>query len=108
MVSCIFPIYLAEISRISIRGSNLCAWQLYQCFGVLVGDLFFNAESLDISRFSILAIVVAILSSIGFGVCFWVLPESPYWYTYNGEMRKAYNALNRFRNSNGVQASRDL
>ncbi|KAL5041127.1 hypothetical protein BDW71DRAFT_212414 [Aspergillus fruticulosus] len=108
MVSCIVPIYLAEISPISTRGSILCAWQLYQRFGRLMGDLVINAESFVIPRFSILVIVFAILSSIGFGVCFWVSPESPYWYTYNGELRQAYNALNRFRDGNGVQASRDL
>ncbi|KAL4981481.1 hypothetical protein BDW68DRAFT_183451 [Aspergillus falconensis] len=108
MVSCIVPIYLAEISPISTRGSILCAWQLYQRFGRLMGDLVINAESFVIPRFSILVIVFAILSSIGFGVCFWVSPESPYWYTYNGELRQAYNALNWFRDGNGVQASRDL
>ncbi|KAI9367314.1 hypothetical protein BJX61DRAFT_529024 [Aspergillus egyptiacus] len=104
MVYCTIPMYLAETSPSSKRGSVLLTWYLSQRVGILFSAVGSQLSGDDTSA---LAYWLMMLLPVALGACFWNSPESPYWYTRQGEMREAYKALREYRDS-AVQTSRDL
>ncbi|KAL3443988.1 hypothetical protein BJX65DRAFT_284094 [Aspergillus insuetus] len=107
MLLCIIPIYLAETSPTTKRGSILIAWQLVRRIGAWLTPQAINKWDLNDHR-SLVGICISALLSIGaFGMCFWVSPESPIWSARHGNYYLAYKALQRYRENN-IQASRDL
>ncbi|KAL2800342.1 hypothetical protein BJX66DRAFT_332482 [Aspergillus keveii] len=107
MILCIIPIYLAETSPTTKRGSIIIAWQLVQRIGGWLTPQAINNWNLNDHRSLVGICISALLSIAAFGMCFWVSPESPIWSARHGNYNHAYKALRRYRENN-IQASRDL
>ncbi|TVY44749.1 putative polyol transporter [Lachnellula occidentalis] len=101
------PIYAAENSPASIRGSLVMSWQMWNAFGMALGF----CANLVVYKFGSIswrlqmgsAFIPAVPLVIGVYFC----PESPRWYMKKGLYRKAYESLLQLRN-NPIQAARDL
>ncbi|XP_031356381.1 facilitated trehalose transporter Tret1-like [Photinus pyralis] len=93
---CALTVYVAEISKPSIRGFFLSSMMVYAMFGILaenvIGTFF---------AFRTCAIISAVLPSAVF-LCLFFVPESPYRLVSKGNMDGARTALTKLRNTDVV------
>ncbi|KAI4212338.1 MAG: hypothetical protein LQ351_004908 [Letrouitia transgressa] len=94
------PVYAAENSPASIRGSLVMGWQLWVAFGILLG---FSA---NLAMYQIGTIAWRLQLGSAFIPALIEL-ESPRWYIKKHRYLDAFNSLKRLRNTE-LQAARDL
>lgn len=101
------PVFAAENSPASIRGSLVMGWQLWVAFGIFLGasanlalyQIGKNAWRLQLGS----AFIPAVPLLVGIYLC----PESPRWYIKKHRYIDAFKSLKRLRNT-PLQAARDL
>ncbi|RJE23522.1 galactose-proton symport [Aspergillus sclerotialis] len=101
------PMFCAESVPASIRGGLVMCWQLWTAFGIFLGF----AANLAVKNTGAIAWRLqfgsALIPAIPLLAGVYLCPESPRWYVRRGNMRKAFKALTRLRNTK-LQAARDL
>lgn len=101
------PIFCAENTPASIRGGLVMCWQLWTAFGMVLG----YSANLIVMRTGAIAwrlqLGSAFMPALPLLVGIFLCPESSRWHIDRGEMRKAFKALSRLRNTR-LQAARDL
>ena len=101
------PVFAAENSPASIRGTLVMGWQLWVAFGILMG------LSANLALFQVgdiawrLQLGSAIIPAVPLLLGIYLCPESPRWYIKKNRYQDAFRSLCRLRNT-PLQAARDL
>ncbi|KAJ5664320.1 MFS general substrate transporter [Penicillium longicatenatum] len=110
ILGCTVPLYLAEASVSSSRGSMIASWTLLMVLfealsncGRLIVFITRTNTNLDIGIIIIVPSAFIIVAQALVNAA----PESPYWCVYNGRMQEAFQSL-YFSRKVKVMAARDL
>lgn len=101
------PVFAAENSPASIRGSLVMGWQLWVAFGIFLGS------SANLAMFQIkniawrLQLGSAFIPAVPLLIGIYFCPESPRWHIKKHRYNDAFRSLKRLRNT-PLQAARDL
>ncbi|KAL9137568.1 MAG: hypothetical protein Q9175_001222 [Cornicularia normoerica] len=101
------PVFAAENSPASIRGSLVMGWQLWVAFGILMGSSA-NLALYQIGKIAWrLQLGSAFIPAVPLLIGIYLCPESPRWYIKKHRYNDAFRSLKRLRNT-PLQAARDL
>lgn len=101
------PVFAAENSPATIRGSLVMGWQLWVAFGILMGS------SANLAMYQVgknawrLQLGSAFIPTVPLLIGIYFCPESPRWYIKKHRYNDAFRSLKRLRNT-PLQAARDL
>ncbi|KAK6513518.1 hypothetical protein TWF281_005141 [Arthrobotrys megalospora] len=101
------PVFAAENSPASIRGSLVMTWQLWTAFGIFLGTCA-NLAVVDTGKIAWrLQLGSAFIPAVPLLIGIYFCPESPRWYIKKRRYKEAFKSLLRLRNHR-IQAARDL
>lgn len=101
------PVFAAENSPASIRGSLVMTWQLWTAFGIFLGTCA-NLVVVDTGKIAWrLQLGSAFIPAVPLLIGIYLCPESPRWYIKKRRYKEAFKSLLQLRNHR-IQAARDL
>ncbi|KAF6226064.1 hypothetical protein HO133_008928 [Letharia lupina] len=101
------PVFAAENSPASIRGSLVMGWQLWVSFGIFMGSSA-NLAVYQVGKIAWrLQLGSAFIPAVPLLIGIYLCPESPRWYIKKHRYNDAFRSLQRLRNT-PLQAARDL